>query len=422
MLAAGWDHTCAVDHMGNARCWGDGGYGQLGQESTANIGDGPNEMGDDLQPIKLGTGRRVQKLACGKFHTCALLDDGFTKCWGRNSAGQLGQGNSQQIGGGPNEMGDDLASIDLGSGRIAVDIAAGGTQSCAILDNGSGKCWGGGVGNSASQMGDNLPEITLGQTILQIAVGDSAACAVLVDGSLKCWGSGSSGQLGQGSTSSISESQRMLIPPIDLGGRRARKVAAGMAHMCAILEDSSMVCWGDGSRGQLGHGRTDNIGDEPGEMGVNLPLVDVGTGRSVLDLSLNGYHTCALLDDFSTKCWGDTTDYSIIYGDAPNEMGDHLPVVNLGTNRSARQITSGIWHRCAMLDDCSVKCWGQAAYGRLGYGDQVQRWDDNPSRMGDNLPTVDITLSTPGTCLDLSFGLQEDARRCLSNMCHYFLV
>ena len=145
MLAAGWDHTCAVDHMGNARCWGDGGYGQLGQESTANIGDGPNEMGDDLQPIKLGTGRRVQKLACGKFHTCALLDDGFTKCWGRNSAGQLGQGNSQQIGGGASEMGDHLASIDLGSGRIAVDIAAGGTQSCAILDDGSAKCWGGGV-------------------------------------------------------------------------------------------------------------------------------------------------------------------------------------------------------------------------------------------------------------------------------------
>ena len=147
----------------------------------------------------------------------------------------------------------------------------------------------------------------------------------------------------------------------------------------------------------------------------------MGTGRSVLDLSLNGYHTCALLDDFSTKCWGDTTDYSIIYGDAPSEMGDHLPVVNLGTNRSARQITSGIWHRCAMLDDCSLKCWGQAAYGRLGYGDQVQRWDDNPSRMGDNLPTVDITLSTPGTCLDLSFGLQEDARRCLPNMCHYLI-
>ena len=365
-------------------------------------------MGDDLQPIKLGTGRRVQKLACGKFHTCALLDDGFTKCWGRNSAGQLGQGNSQQIGGGANEMGDDLASIDLGSGPTAVDIAAGGTQSCAILDNGSAKCWGDGVGNLANEMGDNLPEITLGQTVLQIAVGENAACAVLADGSLKCWGSGSSGQLGQGSTSSISKSQQS-IPAIDLGGRRARKVAAGFAHMCAILEGSSMVCWGDGSRGQLGYGRTDNIGDEPGEMGVNLPLVDVGTGRSVLDLSLNGYHTCALLDDFSTKCWGDTTSDSIIYAGAPNEMGDHLPVVNLGTNRSARQITSGSWHRCAMLDDCSVKCWGQAAYGRLGYGDQVQRWDDNPSHMGDNLPTVDITLSTPGTCWDLPFGLH---RRC----------
>ena len=34
MLAAGWDHTCAVDHMGNARCCGDGGYGQLRAQQT----------------------------------------------------------------------------------------------------------------------------------------------------------------------------------------------------------------------------------------------------------------------------------------------------------------------------------------------------------------------------------------------------
>ena len=181
------------------------------------------------------------------------------------------------------------------------------------------------------------------------------------------------------------------------------KVAAGWYHVCAILDNGSMACWGDGSRGQLGSGSTSNIGDQPDEMGENLPVVDVGSGRSVLDISLNGYHSCALLDDFSTKCWGDTTDYSIIYGDAPSEMGDELPVVNLGTNRSARQIASGLWHRCAILDDCSLKCWGAAAYGRLGYEDQVDRYDDRPARMGDNLPTVDVPL-TSGSCSDMSFA------------------
>lgn len=401
-VVAGWDHTCAVDHVGNARCWGDGGYGQLGQESRANLGDGPNEMGENLPPINLGTDRTVQKLACGRFHSCALLHGGSVKCWGSNSAGQLGQGSTSQLGDDAGEMGDELPEIDLGSGRTAVDIAAGGSQSCAILDDGTVKCWGNGVGNVPGEMGDALPPMDFGQKVVQMAVGDTAACALLEDMSLKCWGSGSKGQLGQGTSSSISASQAPSFPAVDVGGG-VMKVAAGWYHVCAILDNGSMACWGDGSRGQLGSGSTSNIGDQPGEMGENLPVVDVGSGRSVLDISLNGYHSCALLDDFSTKCWGDTTDYSIIYGDAPSEMGDELPVVNLGTNRSARQIASGLWHRCAILDDCSLKCWGAAAYGRLGYEDQVDRYDDRPARMGDNLPTVDVPL-TSGSCSDMSFA------------------
>ena len=322
---------------------------------------------------------------------------------GSNSAGQLGQGSTSRLGDDAGEMGDELPEIDLGSGRTAVDIAAGGSQSCAILDDGTAKCWGDGVGNVPGEMGNALPPMDFGQKVVQMAVGDTAACALLEDMSLKCWGSGSKGQLGQGTSSSISASQVASFPAVDVG-RGVMKVAAGWYHVCAILDKGSMACWGDGSRGQLGSGSTSNIGDQPGEMGENLPVVDVGSGRLVLDISLNGYHSCALLDDFSTKCWGDTTDYSIIYGDAPSEMGDELPVVNLGTNRSARQIASGLWHRCAILDDCSLKCWGAAAYGRLGYEDQVDRYDDRPARMGDNLPTVDVPLTSGGSCSDMPFA------------------
>ena len=340
MVFAGWGHSCAVDDTGHARCWGDGDEGQLGQESRAHLGDGPNEMGENLPPINLGTDRTVQKLACGRVHTCALLHGGSVKCWGSNSAGQLGQGSTSQLGDDAGEMGDELPEIDLGSGRTAVDIAAGGSQSCAILDDGTVKCWGNGVGNVPGEMGDALPPMDFGQKVVQMAVGDTAACALLEDMSLKCWGSGSKGQLGQGTSSSISASQAPSFPAVDVGG--VMKVAAGWYHVCAILDNGSMACWGDGSRGQLGSGSTSNIGDQPDEMGENLPVVDVGSGRSVLDISLNGYHSCALLDDFSTKCWGDTTDYSIIYGDAPSEMGDELPVVNLGTNRSAGDKQLGV--------------------------------------------------------------------------------
>ena len=56
--------------------------------------------------------------------TCALLNDGTIKCWGSGNSGRLGYGNTNNIGG-PNEMGDNLAAIDLGNGKTAVQLAAG---------------------------------------------------------------------------------------------------------------------------------------------------------------------------------------------------------------------------------------------------------------------------------------------------------
>ena len=68
-----------------------------------------------------------------------MLDNGQVKCWGYNFYGQLGQGNTNRLGDGPNEMGDNLAPIQLGSGRTATAITASYSHSCALLDNGQVK-------------------------------------------------------------------------------------------------------------------------------------------------------------------------------------------------------------------------------------------------------------------------------------------
>jgi alpha-tubulin suppressor-like RCC1 family protein len=70
-------------------------------------------------------------------------------------------------------------------------------------------------------------------------------------------------------------------------------------------------------------------------------------------------------------------------------MGDDLPVVDLGTGRTAKMISAGGEHTCALLDDDSVKCWGRNQYGQLGLGDTSNR-GDGPGEMGDNLPVVDL--------------------------------
>lgn len=81
--------------------------------------------------------------------------------------------------------------------------------------------------------------------------------------------------------------------------------ASGGSHTCAILTDDSVKCWGGNYNGQLGLGDTNSRGDESNEMGDNLPAVNLGTGRTAKAIATGGYHTCALLDNDSVKCWGE---------------------------------------------------------------------------------------------------------------------
>ena len=155
------------------------------------------------------------------------------------------------------------------------------------------------------------------------------------------------------------------LPVVDLGtGRTATAIGTGALHTCAILDNASIKCWGNNFYGQLGYGNTNDLGDVSGEMGDNLPVVDLGTGRTATAISAGSNHTCVLLDNASLKCWGYNNYGHLGYGntnnlgDASGEMGDNLPVVDLGTGRTATAISVGNLHTCAILDKTSLKCWG----------------------------------------------------------------
>ncbi len=204
-------------------------------------------------------------------------------------------------------------------------------------------------------------------------------------------------------------------------------VIAGTFHTCAILDDRSVKCYGQNNLGQLGLGDTDDRGDESDEMGVNLPIVNLGTGRKVKMIDIGNFHTCAILDNDLVKCWGgnNRASFSKGYlglghsnhrGDDSDEMGNRLPTVDLGIERTAKMISVGNIHTCAILDDNSVKCWGWNEYGQLGLGDTSQR-GDSANQMGDHLPTVD--LGTERTAKFISAGvshtcaiLDDDSLKC----------
>ena len=184
------------------RCsWGRNCNGQGGFGDIETYGDDPDEMGDNLPFVDLGTGRSAVSLSAGDAHTCALLDNGAVKCWGKGYFGQLGLERWHSIGQTSGQMGDNLPTLDLGtssapaSGRralrglqaaattaVAVDsLSAGGQRSCAIVDGGSVKCWGNAFagalglgddtdrGGRAGQMGDSLPTLSLGTGKLAVS-------------------------------------------------------------------------------------------------------------------------------------------------------------------------------------------------------------------------------------------------------------
>ena len=125
-LSAGNEHTCVVLSYEAIKCWGHGYWGKLGYGNAEAYGNNVNEMGDHLPFVDLGTGVSATAVSAGWEHTCALLLTNEIKCWGLNDHGQLGLGHTDTLGDQSGEMGDNLATVDLGTGRRAVAVSAGG--------------------------------------------------------------------------------------------------------------------------------------------------------------------------------------------------------------------------------------------------------------------------------------------------------
>lgn len=409
------NNPCAIFN-GRIKCWGEDIYGILGLGgansigSGNNIGDDPGEMGINLGEILVSSNLNVVSLAHNNAHSrCALFQNGSVKCWGHNGNSQLGLGDLVDRSD-PSQMGDNLEFVDLGTGRTAITVTAGNRHYCALLDNGTVKCWGdftsstyfagnpGFVGDTASDMGDNLAavNIPIGTGVRGLASGDHSNCA-MVDGNdnIFCWSKQCSSDSGNfnGPTftcNELSGSNWLPVGILDLGGR-IESIAMNHALACAIFASGGVRCWGLNHAGQLGQGHTATNTTNLS----SIPFIDLGTGRTATQISVGTDHACALLDDGSVKCWGENDQGELGLGDTNNrgdnagEMGDSLPAVDLGTGRTALEISAFIESTCAILDDRSVKCWGANPQGRLGQGHE-SIIGDMANQMGDFLETVKL--------------------------------
>jgi alpha-tubulin suppressor-like RCC1 family protein len=234
-IAAGDDHTCAITAQGALKCWGCNKYGQLGDGTTDT----------QTTPVNVSGLSGVTAVAAGTGDTCVRTSGGEVLCWGNNDQGQLGAENDVESRAEPKAVGGL-------TGGIAA-LAAKGGHACILSDSGEIQCWG---GNKFGQLGDGTfvgrsapaPVTGLDGSITILAAGWSQTCAVLGDGRLKCWGWNFYGQLGEGSMANRNQ-------PVDVIGLKGKvtAVAGGGGHTCAVLTTGQVFCWGFNENGQLGN-------------------------------------------------------------------------------------------------------------------------------------------------------------------------
>lgn len=233
---------------------------------------------------------------------------------------------------------------------------------------------------------------------------------------VKCMGGNSAGQLGYGNTTSKGLSSSEMgdnLPYVDFGANvEVSFIYSGVisSHNCIILSKPTLdaqkiKCWGTNEDYELGYGAlfgSDfNRGDAEGEMGDNLPLVDLGTESRVKQLALGNAHTCALLTNDALKCFGANQIGQLGLGSVAtiSSTGNALSFVPIDIGKTIKLITAGDSHTCILYDDMtSMKCFGRNNAGQLGQGDSISRGYSQtttiPNITAINLGTGSLTIAS----------------------------
>jgi RHS repeat-associated protein len=355
------------------QCWGDDGYGQLGDGTTTNNTHIPVDI------TKLGelAPASVVSVGVGADHACALIDDGTVKCWGDNEFGQLGQGSlSPQFSSIPR-------AVPSLAGVAALKVKY--NHTCALLVDGTITCWG---DDWASQsLGPTPVSGGPGAPYSSLAIGALDACAVQ-QGQAYCWGDDSNGQLGDGTADHSTETPK-VIPGINTGA--VSDLAIGVFHACA-LAGGERWCWGVNTHGQFGNGTTSTTPADPTDIATASGPLSAGDGFTCEAAPGAGLNVlkCAGVNSAGELGRGGTID-----------QHSFVPVLVNGDPAPARSFEVGELTTCGVGVAGGVYCWGDNSYGEVGEGDE-----NTPVKSPTvvvNLPCVSGDTGTPcteGTCDD----------------------
>ncbi|MAK78181.1 MAG: hypothetical protein CL992_02785 [Euryarchaeota archaeon] len=199
-LAAGNAHTCSVMSNGSLWCWGLNNFGQNGLGQSVSSSSYPQYVPFPDESV-------VITAVANRHQTCAIIENRSLFCWGDDEYGQLGLGN---VGSGQQQYSPQY--VDLG-GLEVLSFSGGDRHSCAILEDYTMWCWGQnsdgqlGLGNNTHQGSPIQIPVDVNGSVVVMTGGTGHSCAILDDGTLKCWGSNEWGQLGVGNRTDLTTPQ-----------------------------------------------------------------------------------------------------------------------------------------------------------------------------------------------------------------------
>jgi alpha-tubulin suppressor-like RCC1 family protein len=339
-LAVGSYWTCGISPTNVAYCWGANSYGQLGDGSTS----------DRMKPVPVASSLAFSSISAAAGdagHTCAVTTAGAGYCWGRNNAGQLGDGTTTAS----------SIPVAVAGGLTFQSISAGYDHSCGVTTTGEAYCWG---NNDHKALGIGLlPEqssipvrVNGGISFRNISAGYLHTCAVATDGTGYCWGSDlGSGAMGQGD-----RMVQLLVDPTPLmGGVSFQTISTATTHTCGISTTSIAYCWGDNTFGQLGAGSS--AGYKSG-----FPLA-VGGGMAFTVIQAGESHTCGVAAAGGAYCWGLATRGAV--GAAAPVASTYSSPTSVAGGDQLITVSAGYTHTCGATVQ-AVYCWGTNEHGQLG--------------------------------------------------------
>jgi len=343
-VAGGFYYTAVVSNDGTVRTFGDNTYGGLG-------------LGDTTQrntPVQV-TGLTSAIAAAVGYHTAVLLADGTVRTFGRNDTGNLGINAS-------GATSSRLTPVQVwGISSSAVAVACGSRHTAVLLVDGTVRTFG---NNPCGQLGVN--DTTTRQTPVQVFAISSSATAIacgryhtaviLADGTVRTFGLNDNGQLGVNDLT-----QRPT--PVQVWGisSSATAVACGMFHTAVLLSDGTVRTFGWNDYGQLGLNDTTQR---------NTPVQVFGISSSAAAIACGSYHTAVLLADGTVRTFGNNGQGRLGVNDTTSRL---TPVQVFGISSSATAIAGGFNHTALLLQDGTVRTFGQNGSGQLGVNDTTSR-------------------------------------------------